>query len=263
MQKVSKGRKIPIGVTSLGQVGFRLVFEHTVVYVDPYLSDRVAEIEGDDLRRLVPPPMKPEEARDADFVLITHSHLDHCDPATILPIYHASARAIFIGPNEVGEYLQELGMDKRRITSAGENWIRMGDHLRVKPVPAAHPELERDGQNFPKCVGYVLENHGRKIYHAGDTSPHEVLISELKRLSPIDVAFLPVNEKNFYRERRGIIGNMSVREAFQMAEDIGVKTLVPMHWDLFAPNSVFPEEIELLYNKLRPPFHLSINPAQI
>jgi L-ascorbate metabolism protein UlaG (beta-lactamase superfamily) len=48
-----------------------------------------------------------------------------------------------------------------------------------------------------------------------------------------------------------------------MAAEIGVRTLVPMHWDMFAPNSVFREEIELVYGRLNAPFALSINPTAV
>jgi len=74
---------------------------------------------------------------------------------------------------------------------------------------------------------------------------------------------MPVNERNFYREKRGIVGNMSVREAFQMATDIGVKTLVPTHWDMFAPNSVYKEELNLLYELMRPPFEMRLDPQEL
>jgi len=56
---------------------------------------------------------------------------------------------------------------------------------------------------------------------------------------------------------------MSVREAFQMAADIGVKTLVPTHWDMFAPNSVYKEELNLLYELMRPPFEMRIDPQEL
>ena len=72
----------------------------------------------------------------------------------------------------------------------------------------------------------------------------------------IDYAFLPVNEKNFIASITNIIGNMSVREAFHFAEKIGAKRLVPMHYDMFANNRVYPEEIELLYDKIQPSFKL-------
>ena len=82
----------------------------------------------------------------------------------------------------------------------------------------------------------------------------------LQSFAGFDVAFIPVNEQNYFRARRGIIGNMSVREAFQFAEEIGARSVVPTHWDMFAANQVYQEEIELLYRLLRPGFKLIMNP---
>ena len=127
----------------------------------------------------------------------------------------------------------------------------------------AHPKIERDEEGFLRCVGYLISYAGRKIYHSGDTSVDRELISALQAERPIDTAFVSVNEKNYYRDSRGIIGNMSVRDAFQLAQDVGVETVVPMHWDMFEVNSVFLEEIELLHRKLRPGFRLVINPRKI
>ena len=88
----------------------------------------------------------------------------------------------------------------------------------------------------------------------------------MKKFNPIDIAFLPVNEDNFYRRKRGIVGNMSIREAFQFAIDINIKKLVPVHWDLFEANSVSPDEIKAVFNHLDElPFDLimSINDLSI
>ncbi len=74
----------------------------------------------------------------------------------------------------------------------------------------------------------------------------------------IDLALLPVNERNVFRDRQCIVGNMTLREAFQMATDLGVKTLVPTHWDLFAPNGVDRREIEFHYALSPRAFHLEI-----
>jgi L-ascorbate 6-phosphate lactonase len=252
-----------IYVTPLGQAGFKFVFGETVIYVDPYLTDSVAEADGDDLRRMIPPPFGPQEAKDADYLLVSHLHLDHCDPATLLPIYENSGHCRFICPKEVAQHLRQLGIDNKRVIFACEDWIQISQELRILPIPAAHPEVEKDKDNFPRCVSFLIEHGGRKIYHGGDTSPEKFLIETLKRFRPIDAAFLPVNERNYYREKRGIIGNMSVREAFAMAEEIGVRTLVPTHWDLFAPNAVYRDEIELLYRHLQPSFRLVINPSEI
>jgi len=252
-----------IQVKPLGQSGFRLAFGKTIVYIDPYLSDRVRELEGEAMRRLTPVACAPEAIDDARYILISHMHLDHCDLATLLPISKASAHGTFICPNEVAQHLLQNGIPLEKIVVAGESWITLADDLTVLPVPAAHPKVERDPQGFFRCVGYVIEYCGRRIYHAGDTAPDDQLTRRLLELRPIESAFLPVNERNYYREKRGIVGNMSVREAFQLATDLGLKVVVPMHWDMFAPNSVYPEEIELMYRLIQPPFKLDLHPAEL
>jgi len=234
-----------------------------VVYFDPYLSDSVEAEHGALYHRQVAAPLAPAEVDDADFVLVSHGHIDHCDPDTLPALAQASPDCRFLAPGELRETLVGFGIAESRILAPSEKWIPLAEDLRVHPVPAAHPEIERDADGGLRYLGYVLECGGRRIYHAGDTSANAELIAALARLAPIHVAVLPVNELNFFRSRMGIVGNMSVREAFLLAEEIGAETLVPVHWDMFEPNSVHPEEVELLRQKLTPPFELRFAPAEI
>jgi L-ascorbate metabolism protein UlaG (beta-lactamase superfamily) len=259
--QMDDGERLP--VTPLGQSGYRFGFGDCVVYVDPYLSDSVERLEGEDHRRLTPAPAAPGAVSDARVCCITHIHQDHADPDTLIPLAKASAHCRFVCPNEVAKALWAWGIDRDRVVIADREPMRLSDALAVTPVPAAHEDLDVDEEGRYRYLGYVFEWRGRRFYHAGDTSPHEHLLAVLRGLGPIDVAFLPVNERSFFRKRRGIIGNMSVREAFAMAAEIGVRTLVPMHWDMFAPNSVFREEIELVYGRLNPSFALSIHPMAV
>jgi L-ascorbate 6-phosphate lactonase len=102
----------------------------------------------------------------------------------------------------------------------------------------------------------VLEANGERLLVTGDTSLTDDLLDELRDLAPFKAAFLPVNERNYMREKAGIIGNMTLREAFWLASELNVATLVPQHWDMFAANAVHREEIELLYKLEAPPFAL-------
>jgi len=238
-------------------------FAGCVLYVDPYLSDNVEAIEGPDLRRMFPLPFQPGQVTDAHWVLVTHIHIDHCDLHSLIPLSKASPQCRFVCPQECVRALQEAGIDESRVLVAPENWFDLGGGARLVAVPAAHPTIQREADGSLRFVGYVIEHEGRRFYHAGDTSVEKELIDRLVSLSPIDVAFLPVNERNYYRESNGIIGNMTVREAFRLAADLKVKTLVPMHWDMFAPNSVYREEIELLYRLEAPPFDLRFYPETL
>ena len=50
------------------------------ILIDPYLSNSVEELDSPDLIRQIKIPYYPEELTNIDWVLITHDHIDHCDP---------------------------------------------------------------------------------------------------------------------------------------------------------------------------------------
>jgi len=256
-------QEVSVETTPLGQSGFRLRFGSIILYIDPYLSNSVEENEGPEMRRLFPIWKPPQLITDADWVLITHIHRDHCDTDTLVPISRASAHCQFVGPKQVCNVLEAEGIPSTRLIPAVSGWLTLGKDLNVHPIVAAHPEIVIEPEGGSRYVGYIIEYRGRRIYHSGDTLLNSSLIDAVQAFGPIDVAILPVNECNYYRETSGIIGNMSVREAFQFAADLKVKTLVPMHWDMFAPNSVYQEEIETYYRLSKPPFRMLLNPKLI
>ena len=252
-----------IPVQMLGQSGCRLSFPGATLYVDPYLSNSVQELDAADLARQVPIPMLPESVTDADWVLLTHEHIDHCDPHTIPKLAGASPRARFLAPKRVAEILSGWGIGQDRIQIAEEDWLPLAPALQVRAVPAAHPTIERDDRGRLSAVGYLLQYTGRQIYLAGDTAVHDEVIDALRQQGPIHTAFLPVNEHNFFRGRRGIIGNMSIREAFGLAREIGASQVVAVHWDMFAANETTPEEIRAVYRYQQPEFGLLLSPSSI
>jgi len=247
----------------LGQAGIRLSMAEMTIYVDPYLSNSVQTLHAADLIRQVQIPLLPADVTDADLVFITHEHTDHCDPHTLPMMALASPQARFICPPPVALKLIEWGIHPDRIYAASEEWFEASSGLRVRSVPAAHSEIVRDFLGRLECVGYLIEVLDRRIYIAGDTCVKQEMIDVLVAEGPIHTAFLPVNEQNFFRKRRGITGNMSVREAFQFAEEIGVKQVVPVHWDMFAANAVDPEEIRLIHDCMAPDFTLLLNPTYL
>ena len=154
--------------------------------------------------------------------------------------------------------LREDGFKADRLIPLEPGDVRLSPDCTVRAAPSAHPECSGSSARNWNAVGYLIEGSGLRIYHSGDTSVTERYLEGIASLRPADVAFLPVNEHNFIRQRAGIVGNMGVRDAFWLAEWLGVSVLIATHWDMFAANQVFPEEIELLFEKLSPPFELSL-----
>jgi len=249
-----------VKILALGQTGFVIDAAGIRVVIDPYLSDGVAEQFGEAFRRQIPVVVAPAELAPVDWVLLTHAHLDHTDPSTLAPLVSASPDVRIVSPYESREMLAEHVCARGSLLRPPTDWFALAPGFEIRALPAAHLDLDRNAGGECRYVGYLLRVEGQTLYHAGDTIPHPEIFEALSGES-IDFAFLPVNERNYYRDREKIVGNMTIREAFRFASDLQVRTLVPVHWDLFAPNSVHPEEIELLHRLEAPPFSLEIWPA--
>ncbi|CAA0125116.1 putative protein [BD1-7 clade bacterium] len=249
---------MPIEIQFLGQVGCVITTPKCRVMVDPYLSNAVAETESEDLVRRVPIPPISTTAAAVDAVFITHNHLDHCDPETLHLIASLNENVPIFGPpsviNRLDKFPQNQHLNLKKLT---RNFFVFGD-IDVSILPSAHPIIRENAEGLWATVGYLFNVAGRKIYHSGDTSLCQALIDHLKAHAPIDIGLIPVNECNFMRDASGILGNMSVREAFYLCDTVGIDRLIPTHWDMFDANCVYPEEISLLYRMISPSFELSV-----
>lgn len=221
----------------LGQVGVAIKGPEGVFYVDPYLTD--SDGEGGSLEREFPPPLRPDEVTNADVVLLTHNHIDHTDPDTVLPISEASSDARFVAPTTSRDTLVGAGLaaDRIFVPTVGEP-VEIGG-TRVTAVPSAHTGLEYDPERGYPYLGYVVEWNGVTFYHAGDTVIYDGLIETLSNWK-IDVAFVPINGRDYFRTSRDLVGNTDFREAAELAEVLDFGLLVPTHYDLFAFNTADP-----------------------
>jgi L-ascorbate 6-phosphate lactonase len=222
----------------LGQASVVLRAAGTTVYVDPFFSDYPD--------RLAPPLFTPGDAPPADYVLCTHEHVDHFDPQTLPGMAQASPGARFVVPRHMVEQVTALGIAAGRVLGTQPDEVLHLGAVTLFSLPACHglkapPALygfdfvECEGQQLYRYLGYILEIEGVRIYHAGDTVIYDGLVQRLRE-QEIDIAFLPINGRSYFREQKDIVGNMDEREAADLAAAAGVKLLVPIHYDMFAAN---------------------------
>jgi L-ascorbate 6-phosphate lactonase len=245
----------------LGQVGVAIKGPTGILYVDPYLTD--SDGEGGSLPRTFPPPLAPAEVTNASAVLLTHVHIDHTDPATILPLSEASPEARFVASFTCRDTLVEAGLDESRLVvpEVGEPFEVSG--AAVTAVPSAHTELEYDPERGYPYLGYVIEWNGVTVYHAGDTVVYDGMIETLSAWD-IDVAFIPINGRDYFRTQRNIIGNTDFREAAELTETLDLGLIVPTHYDLIEGNTADPGHfVSHLYamNPMRP--HKLLRPGEL
>jgi L-ascorbate metabolism protein UlaG (beta-lactamase superfamily) len=229
--------------TFIGQSSVVFAGTHGALLVDPYFFDACADRYGPNFKRLRPPGMMPDELPHLDAVLITHEHDDHADPASVRAVAARFPGIRVIGPAPALDIVR--GPDVR-VQPVGDDrgWIEITRGIRVRPTASAHPSLEMLPDGGDRWCGFVIEVDSVRAWHAGDTSASDEVVASAKAARPLHVAFLPVNERNHARERMGIVGNMSPREALALADEVGVPWVIPIHWDLFACNGTSRAEVE-------------------
>ena len=223
----------------LGQASWIVKSPTETVAFDPFLQPSSGQ-----LQRTFEPPLHPSMLDFIDAVFCSHDHLDHLDPFAVEGIAKASPGSVFVVPESaVAQATGLVGDHTRVITGQGDSTVKVGS-MSVHTVPAAHgtgrdPVAECVWEADPivgwRFVGFVVDIGGTRVYHAGDTSIYPGMVERLQNLE-IDIALLPINGRDWFRERHGIIGNMDEREAAYLANAIGAKVLIPMHYDMFAGN---------------------------
>jgi len=175
----------------LGHDAFRIDGPQ-IIYLDPYRLD--------------------QENPEADVILITHDHSDHCSPEDVAKIQGQNTTIVTIDAAAA-----QLHGDVQ-IVKPGDSLTVKG--IEVKAVPAYNVDKFRSpGTPFHSRpsghVGFIVTLDGQRIYHAGDTDH----IPEMAGLGSIDVALLPVSGTFV----------MTSDEAVEAARTIDPGVAIPMH----------------------------------
>ncbi len=177
-------------ITWLGHDAFRVEVGKTV-YFDPY---------------------QIENGPEADLVLISHDHFDHCSPEDVARIQ--GPKTVIVTEKDSAAKLN----GDIRVVKPGE--ILEVDGIKITAVPA----YNTDKDFHPKTnewLGFIVQINGIKLYHAGDTD----FIPEMKDLD-VDIALLPVSGTYV----------MGPDQAVKAAISINPKLAIPMHYGAIVGN---------------------------
>ncbi|RLI10676.1 MBL fold metallo-hydrolase [Candidatus Bathyarchaeota archaeon] len=177
----------------LGHASWKVKAAGKTIYIDPYQGDYDEE---------------------ADLILATHSHQDHCDPRKIKRV--KGSDTVIIAPADCA---QKIGAPVRSLKPGEKADL---DGVTVEAVEAYNVRRFRSpGVPFhPRGlgVGYLVRAEGKTLYHVGDSD----FIPEMKELKGIDLLLIPT----------GGTYTMDNEEAAEAAVAIRPKTVIPMHiWD--------------------------------
>lgn len=226
----------------LGQSGFLLQWQGRHLLFDPYLSDSLTEKYAATDKphvRMTERVVAPDRLGFVDVVTSSHAHTDHLDAETLRPILASNDKIELI----IVEGNRDLVADRLVVPREVPLGLDAGESVRVAgfrlhAVPAAHEQIERDESGRHKFLGYVVEFAGGTVYHSGDTMRYDGM-AELLEQWTIDVAILPINGR---APERRVAGNLSGREAAELAHDMGARCVIPCHYDMFEFNTATPDE---------------------
>ncbi|MHB1405966.1 MAG: MBL fold metallo-hydrolase [Desulfitobacteriaceae bacterium] len=231
-----------LAIWHLNQSGFVFKHDHIVFYIDPYLSnDLVSATKGmsDQHTKIYEPLLRGSDVNNANYVFCTHDHLDHLDPTTIWEISQANEKTRFIVPFYAHKTMERLGISTDRVIYLGANEKRELPELNVRALKGAHETFDYDEHCGFAYLGFYISIGNFNIFHAGDTVLHDELVRELRKLA-IDLAFLPINGREYFKLDRNIRGNMNYKDAADLAAELNVDTVFPCHWGMHYENTESP-----------------------
>ena len=153
-----------------------------------------------------------ENYKDADIILITHSHYDHFSEKDIEKVRKADTK-IYLTEDYV-ENAKSIGFSENKIVGVKPYQTYHEETIEINTVPAYNVNK----QFHPKennWVGYILKIDGISYYIAGDTD-----ITEENKKIKCDVAFVPV----------GGTYTMTAKEAAELVNIIKPKVAIPIHY---------------------------------
>ena len=164
-------------------------------------------------------PLAISDTNKADFIFITHAHLDHFSIKDIKKL--SKPETLIICPKGVARKLNDYD-HKIREVKPGDSFY-LDDDFKVEAVDAynlkpaflwlkAHPKSKQN-------VGYVLNIDSVRIYHTGDTD----YLPEMENIRGINLLLVPIGGDDL---------TMDVEEAARLANYIKPGIVLPMHYDI-------------------------------
>ena len=186
-----------IKINFLGHSGFLIEIHNKKIAIDPYNLSTNSE--------------------KADYILITHSHYDHCSIKDIEKI--SKEGTIIIIPPDAQSKITKIKNVHMEIIEVGDE-ITLGK-IKIEAFPAYNLN-----KNFHEkkegWMGFIIKGESIIIYHSGDCDK----IPEMERLTGYGkkgntfIAILPVSGKYV----------MNPEEASEAAEIIKADINIPMHY---------------------------------
>lgn len=210
-------------VAWLGHATTLINFYGTWLLTDPALRLRIGINVGGltlGMRRLVRPALGVSELPPLDAVLVSHSHMDHCDLGTLHRL-----------PRGLHAVVQQGNLDlvkrfrQRSELEWGESVLING--ARIEAIEVNHWGARRLTDKHRGYGGFLITKNNRALVFGGDTA-YTNAFARLRHRASIDLAIMPIGAYDPY-----IYAHANPEQSWAMRREMGAKYILPMHHSTF------------------------------
>lgn len=208
----------------LGHSTVLMKLEDGFFLTDPVFSERVSPVQWAGPKRFHAPPIAIEALPPLRAVLISHDHYDHLDSAAVQALAAKAER--FVTPLGVGDRLIAWGVPAAKVVQL--DWwqrTRVGATTLVC-TPARHfSGRSLSDRNRTLWSSWALLSPQARVFFSGDSGYFDGFKTIGERLGPFDISLM---ENGAYNEAWPDV-HMQPEESLQAHQDVGARTLLPIH----------------------------------
>ena len=215
-------------ITWIGHSSSIIEIDGNTILVDPVWSDRASFTSLFGPKRFFKAPLALDQLPPLALIIISHDHYDHLDKHAIK--HFASASVPFFCSLGVGQYLQQWGIAKSRITEM--NWMDAAtiNNLSITALPARHFSGRSLTNRFETLwSSFAIKGSSHNIYFGADSGWYDGFAEIGNAYGPFDLTMLEIGAYN----KHWADIHMGPNNASNAHLALKGTLMMPVHWGTF------------------------------
>jgi L-ascorbate metabolism protein UlaG (beta-lactamase superfamily) len=212
-------------ITFVNHSTFLIQHASKAILTDPVWADRASPVQWSGPKRVHAPGIPFDDLPRVDVVLVSHSHYDHMDLATLRRLQQR------FGPEFVTTLGNKAFLERRGLRHVVElDWWQTHDGITATPAQHFTARTVFD-RNKTLWAGFAMALGGHRLFFTGDSGYNMHFATIGARLGPFDAALIPIGA---YEPRWFMcVHHMNPDEAVRAHLDLRSRLSIAMHFGCF------------------------------
>lgn len=215
-------------ITVINHASVLIQMDNINILTDPHYSQRASPVSFAGPKRIVKPGIAFDNLPKIDVVLISHNHYDHLDLPTLKRL-HERDKPIILAGLKTKRFLQENNLTK----AYDLDWWQSTrvNNTEITFTPAQHWSARGLFDKREMLWGGFYIKGRNSIYFAGDTGYGNFFKLIEKKLSPPDIALIPIGayEPRWFMKD----AHLNPSDSLEAFKDLKAITMIGIHFGTF------------------------------